>query len=158
VGPSVWPLTRLHTSTVNGKKHRRNVESPGHSWVRWLFLALTVLLLGLVATFVDLKPHIDENFFPSSHDPIARESDKIDRMFGGDSQLILAVAAPDITSPNYLERLGRLTEQLDSMPSVDGVESLADGPKNVKDAGKSLVGAAADRRKRALQQRGDVCV
>jgi predicted RND superfamily exporter protein len=94
---------------VNGKKHRRSVESAGHSWLHWFFVALTVLLLGLVAKFVDLKPHIDENFFFSSHDPIAQESDKIDRMFGGDSQLILAVEAPDITSPSYLERLGRMT-------------------------------------------------
>ena len=122
---------------MNGKKHRRSVESAGHSWLHWFFVALTVLLLGLVAKFVDLKPHIDENFFFSSHDPIAQESDKIDRMFGGDSQLILAVEAPDITSPSYLERLGRMTEQLDSVPSVDSVESLADGPKNVKDAEKS---------------------
>jgi len=122
---------------VIGKKHRRSVESAGHSWLHWFFVVLTVLLLGLVATFVDLKPHIDENFFFSSHDPIAQESDKIDRMFGGDSQLILAVEAPDITSPGYLERLGRMTEQLDVIPSVDSVESLADGPKNVKDAEKS---------------------
>jgi predicted RND superfamily exporter protein len=134
----VWlPLTRVHNSTVNEKKHRRKLGSPGHSWGHWLLLALTGLLLGLVAFFVDLKPHVDENFFFSSHDPIAQESDKIDRMFGGDSQLILAVAAPDISSPNYLERLGRLTEQLNSIPSVDSVESLADGPKNEKDAEKS---------------------
>jgi uncharacterized protein len=113
------------------------VESLGHSWADWIFVALTVLLLGLVAAFVDLKPHIDENFFFSSHDPIAQESDKIDRMFGGDSQLILALEAPDISSPSYLERLERLTEQLDSIPSVESVESLADGPKNVKDAEKS---------------------
>jgi predicted RND superfamily exporter protein len=122
---------------VSEKKHRRSAESAGHSWLHWLFLAVSVVLLGLVAFFVDLKPHIDENFFFSSHDPIAQESDKIDRMFGGDSQLILAVAAPDITSPSYLERLGRLTDQLNSIPSVDSVESLADGPKNVKDAEKS---------------------
>ena len=120
-----------------GKKHRRDVESHGYAWAHWLFLGLTVVLLGLVAKFVDLKPHIDENFFFSSHDPIAQESDKIDRMFGGDSQLILAVEAPDITAPSYLERLDRMTEQLDSIPSVDSVDSLADGPKNVKDAEKS---------------------
>ena len=119
------------------KKHRRKRDSRGRAWGHWLLLLLTVFLLGLVWTFVDLKPHVDENFFFSSHDPIAQESDKIDRMFGGDSQLILAVAAPDISSPSYLERLGRLTDQLDSIPSVDSVESLADGPKNEKDAEKS---------------------
>jgi uncharacterized protein len=122
---------------VTEKKHRRKRDSRGRAWGHWLLLLLTVFLLGLVWTFVDLKPHVDENFFFSSHDPIAQESDKIDRMFGGDSQLILAVAAPDISSPSYLERLGRLTDQLDSIPSVDSVESLADGPKNEKDAEKS---------------------
>ena len=89
-----------------GNKNRGKSEHSTGSWRHWLLLALTILLLGLVATFVDLKPHVDENFFFSSNDPRAQESDKIDRMFGGDSQLILAVAAPDISSPNYLERLG----------------------------------------------------
>jgi uncharacterized protein len=122
---------------VIGKKHRRKSEHSKALWRHWLFLTITVLFLGLVATFVDLKPHVDENFFFSSSDPRAQESGKIDRMFGADSQLILAVAAPDISSPNYLERLGRLTQQLSSVASVDSVESLADGPKNFEDAEKS---------------------
>ncbi|MGC1629027.1 MAG: MMPL family transporter [Candidatus Acidiferrales bacterium] len=120
-----------------GNKNRGKSEHSTGSWRHWLLLALTSPLLGLVATFVDLKPHVDENFFFSSNDPRAQESDRIDRMFGGDSQLILAVAAPDIASPNYVERLGTLTQQLSSVASVDSVESLADGPKNFKDAEKS---------------------
>ena len=36
-----------------------------------------------------------------------------------------------------MERLGRLTKQLASVPSIDSVESLADGPKNFEDAEKS---------------------
>ncbi|MGA3299447.1 MAG: MMPL family transporter [Candidatus Acidiferrales bacterium] len=105
--------------------------------VHWLFLALTAVLFLVLLKFVDLKPHVSENFFFSSRDPIAQESDKIDRIFGQDSQLILSVAAPDISSPAYLERLDRLTEELRSLESVDSVESLADGPKNIKDAEKS---------------------
>jgi uncharacterized protein len=127
----------LDQSTVIGKKYRRKLERFQVPWRHWFFLALTLLLLGLVAAFVDLKPRVDENFFFSSRDPRAKESDKIDRMFGGDSQLILAVAAPDISSPNYLEHIGRLTQQLTSLELVDGVESLADGPRNFEDAEKS---------------------
>ena len=127
----------INRVTKKKHQHRRKSGTPRAPWRHWMFLALTVLFLGLVATFVDLKPHVDENFFFSSSDPRAQESDKIDRMFGGDSQLILAVAAPDISSPNYLERLGRLTQQLSSIASVDSVESLADGPKNFEDAEKS---------------------
>jgi uncharacterized protein len=66
---------------VSEKKHRRNVESAGYSWLHWLFLAVSVVLLGLVAVFVDLKPHIDENFFFSSHDPIAQEGVSLANFF-----------------------------------------------------------------------------
>jgi uncharacterized protein len=119
------------------KNQRCKLEHYEGRWRHWLFLALTAFLLGLVATLVDLKPHVDENFFFSSSDPRAQESDRIDRMFGGDSQLFLAVAAPDISSREYLERLARLTKLLASVPSVDSLESLADGPKNFEDAEKS---------------------
>jgi uncharacterized protein len=124
------------------KKKIRRSTHPSHPknktpWLHWLVIGLTILCFSLVAVFVDLKPHVDESFFFSSNDPRVQESKKIDRIFGGDSQLILAVAAPDITSPSYLERLGRLTEELDSLEYVHSVESLADGPKNVKDAEKS---------------------
>jgi predicted RND superfamily exporter protein len=80
---------------------------------------------------------VDENFFFSSSDPHFEESAKIDRIFGSDSQLILAVASHDISSEQYLERLRQLTEQLRSVDSVDSVESLADGPKKFEDAEKS---------------------
>lgn len=123
--------------TEKKHQHRRKSGNTRAPWRHWMILALTLLFLGLVATFVDLKPHVDENFFFASSDPRAQESDKIDRIFGGDSQLILAVATPDISSANYLERLGRLTQQLSSIASVDSVESLADGPKNFEDAEKS---------------------
>ena len=120
----------------------------------WLMLAFTGLLFCCVAMFVDLKPHVDENFFFSSSDPRFQESAKIDRIFGSDSQMILAVASHDISSPQYLERLERFTEQLRSVESVDSVESLAEGPKSFEDAEKKpSLEAAPDCRKRPLEQR-----
>jgi uncharacterized protein len=136
-------LNALDQAPMFKKKNRSSSQpQPGHprnktSWLHWLVIAVTIACFGLVAAFVDLKPHVDEGFFFASNDPRAQESKKIDRIFGGDSQLVLAVAAPDITSPSYLERLDRLTQQLDSLEYVHSVESLADGPKNVKDAEKS---------------------
>jgi uncharacterized protein len=100
-------------------------------------LALTILLLGLVIRFVNLKPVVGVNFFFSSDDPRFQEDAKIDKMFGSGSQLIVNVAAPDISSDQYLERMGRLTQQLRSVESVTSVNSLADGPKNFEDAEKS---------------------
>ena len=44
-------------------------------------LALTTILFGLVAFFVDLKPQVEANFFFSPSDPQYHESAKIDRIF-----------------------------------------------------------------------------
>ncbi|MDQ2710971.1 MAG: MMPL family transporter [Acidobacteriota bacterium] len=98
---------------------------------------LTVILFGLVAIFVDLKPQVSENFFFSSNDPKFQESAKIDKIFPSGSQLIVSVASPHISSERYLERLAQLTRQLQSIKTVTSAQSLADGPKNFEDAEKS---------------------
>jgi predicted RND superfamily exporter protein len=97
-------------------------------------LALTGILFGLVAALVDLKPRVDENFFFSSDDPQFQESKKIEERLPANSQLILSVSSSDISSEHYLERLQRMTEQIKSIQSVTGVQSLAVGPKNFADA------------------------
>jgi uncharacterized protein len=107
---------------------------PGRHW--WI-LALTILLFALVAFFVDLKPHVESNFFFSPSDPEYHDSAKIDRIFPSGTQLIISVASSNIFSDRYLERLGRLTQQLESVKTVTSVNSLTEGPKNFEDAEKS---------------------
>jgi uncharacterized protein len=107
--------------------HIKIPKLPGR---HWFTLAFTVILFVLVVVFVDLKPHVDENFFFSSHDPKLQESAAIDRMFP-------SVASSDIESEHYLDRLAQLTRDLQSVETVTSVESLADGPKNFEDAEKS---------------------
>lgn len=115
----------------------RNLLNRGLPGRHWLMLAVTAILFGLVAVFVDLKPQVDENFFFSSNDPQFQESATIDRIFPSGSQLIISVASPRISSEHYLLRLAQLTAQLQSVETVTSVESLADGPKNFEDAEKS---------------------
>ncbi len=103
----------------------------------WLILALTALLVGLVAGFVDLKPQVEANFFFSRKDPEYRPTAKIDKIFPSNSQLIINVASPSISSGHYLERLAQLTRELESVETVTSVQSLTDGPKNFEDAEKS---------------------
>ncbi|WP_114211282.1 efflux RND transporter permease subunit [Acidisarcina polymorpha] len=103
----------------------------------WLMLALAVLLFGLVAIFVDLKPQVTENFFFSPRDSQYKESARIDKIFPSGSQLIVSVAASSISSQHYLERLAQLTRQLRAVEMVNGAESLSDGPKDFADAEKS---------------------
>src|SRR4051812_1665861 len=100
----------------------------------WEMLAVTAVLFVLVAVFVDLKPVVDENFFFSSSDPQFRQSKKVEQHFPSTPQLILAVSAPDISSPRYLEKIQRLTREIDSVEGVTSVKSLTAGPKTFQDA------------------------
>src|SRR5438876_6557954 len=83
------------------------------SWLgaHWKMLAVTVVLLVLVAAFVDLKPVVDENFFFSTSDPGFRQSKKIEQRFPSQPEVILAVSSRDISSPRYLGRIQKLTQQ-----------------------------------------------
>ncbi len=100
-------------------------------------LGVTALLFGLVAAFVDLKPQVRANFFFSPKDPEYQSTAKIDKIFPSGSQLIVNVASPHISSEHYLERLGRMTRELQKVETVTSVESLTEGPKNFEDAEKS---------------------
>jgi predicted RND superfamily exporter protein len=97
-------------------------------------LGMTVVLLGLVAILVDLKPVVDENFFFSTNDPQFQQSRKIEQRFPSQPEVILAVSSQDITSPRYLGRIQKLTQQINTIEQVSAVKSLAEGPKSFKDA------------------------
>lgn len=100
----------------------------------------TIILAALVFLFVDLKPHVDENFFFSSDDPQFQQDNKLNQMFPSGSQLILSVSSPNIGSEAYIDCIGRLTERISSLKGVTGVRSLANGPEDFKDAEKSPFG------------------
>lgn len=102
--------------------------------VHWWMLVLTGLLLGVVATFVDLKPVVEENFFFAASDPGVRQSQKIEKRFPAQPEMILTVSARDISSPKYLSRLQRLTQKVEAIDEVSSVKSLTNGPKSFQDA------------------------
>jgi predicted RND superfamily exporter protein len=100
----------------------------------WLVIAVTFALFGCVAFFVDLKPVVDENFFFSSSDPAFQQSEKIEKRFPSKPEIVLAVAAPDISSPRYLGRIERLTRRVQSIDGVSTVRSITAGPKSFSDS------------------------
>src|SRR6266700_2170642 len=104
------------------------------SGTHWETLGVTVVLFVLVAVFVDLKPAVDENFFFSTSDPGVRESKKVEQRFPSQPQLILAVSSQDISTPRYLSRIQRLTQQIEAIDEVSAVKSLTAGPKSFQDA------------------------
>src|SRR5437870_10686165 len=88
----------------------------------WWMLVVTTVLFGLVATFVDLTPVVDENFFFSTTDPELRQSRKIEERFPSQPELILTVSSRDISSPQYLDRIQRLTQQIQTIEAVSAVK------------------------------------
>ncbi|PYI76863.1 MAG: hypothetical protein DMF01_02895 [Verrucomicrobia bacterium] len=100
-------------------------------------LIITGVLFVLVATFVDLKPVVDQNFFFSTNDPGILQTKKIERRFPSQPEVILAVSSRDISSQRYLSRIQRLTQRVHTIGGVRAVKSLAEGPKSFDDAIKS---------------------
>jgi predicted RND superfamily exporter protein len=109
---------------------RKFIEAGAH----WQMVALTIALFVLVMVFVDLKPHVDENFFFSTSDPGFGQSKKIEQRFPSQPEVILAVSSRDISSPHYLGRIQKLTQQINAIDEVSAVKSLAEGPKSFQDA------------------------
>src|SRR3989454_4336422 len=100
----------------------------------WEMLAITAVLFVLVVVFVDLKPVVDENFFFSTSDPGFGQSKKIEQRFPSQPEVILAVSSRDISSPRYLGRIQKLTQQINTIDEVSAVKSLAEGRKSSQDA------------------------
>src|SRR3989442_8785674 len=116
-------------------KHRPIVwRTPVGLGAHWWMLVVTTALFGLVATFVDLTRVVDENFFFSTTDPEFRQSRKIEERFPSHPELILTVSSRDISSPQYLDRIQRLTQQIQTIEAVSAVKSLSEGPKDLQDA------------------------
>src|SRR5207248_11047603 len=94
-------------------------DRPG---MHWEMLAVTAVLFVLVVVFVDLKPVVEENFFFSTSDPGFGQSKKIEQRFPSQPQLVLAVSSGDISSPRYLERIQKLTREVEAIDGVSAVK------------------------------------
>src|ERR1043166_10256265 len=81
-------------------------------WSHWLMLIITSVLFVLVATLVDLKPVVDQNFFFSTSDPGIQQTKKIEHRFPSRTEVILTVSSRDISSSRYLERIQTLTQRV----------------------------------------------
>src|SRR3989440_1646901 len=100
----------------------------------WEMLAVTAVLFVLVLAFVDLKPVVEENFFFATSDPAFGQEKKVEERFPSEPDLLLVISARDIASPQYLARMQKLTEGVESIDGVSAVKSLSNGPKNFQDA------------------------
>jgi predicted RND superfamily exporter protein len=100
-------------------------------------LACCAALAIAVYTFVDLTPAVEADFFFSSDDPQLQGAQRIEREFGSAPQVFVAAHAERLFSPQYLQRIRKLTEALQEINGVLDVRSLTRGPEEVEDVTKS---------------------
>lgn len=94
----------------------------------WAILALSILAVVLVVLLVDLTPRVEGDFFFASDDPQLRASAEIEALFPSRPQVLVSATAPELRSPETLDRLRRLTAELREVPGVASVLSAVSGP------------------------------
>jgi len=101
------------------------------------FVVITLTSLCVLFKYVDLKPHVDNDFFFSNNDPNYQDDHKISKLFERkDSQLIISIKG-NIYTKSYQDKIQNLTEILSTFQGVNSVKSITSDPKNVRDALKS---------------------
>jgi predicted RND superfamily exporter protein len=100
----------------------------------WTFLLLSFLSVIFLANFVNLQPHVDENFFFSNTDLQFQSEHLISRLFiRKDTQIIIS-ATGKIDSAEYMAKTKQLSDALLMLQGVIGIKSASHGPQNIEDA------------------------
>lgn len=99
-----------------------------------VFLFLTLLSAVILFKYIDFTPHVDYDFFFSNEDAHYQADTNISKLFTRkDSQIIISVSG-NIYSKTYAEKIKHLNSIIKGMKGVTGVKSIADGPRDLKDA------------------------
>ena len=96
----------------------------------WTLLAAMLFSAWAVLFRVDLAPRVESDFFFSSEDPAFQASRRIAELFPSQAQLIVSAQGADVSDPEYVDRIGRLTDALSADPEIAKVQSLTRGPTN----------------------------
>ena len=99
---------------------------------QWAALLLCAGLGLALYFFVDLTPKVEGDFFFSRDDPQAKKSASIEEEFGAAPQIFVAVKSRELVSRQYLQRLDRLTHDLQGVKGVVDVRSVTNGPEEAE--------------------------
>lgn len=97
----------------------------------WTFIALTLLSVCVIFSFISLNPKVDFDTFFSGDDPTLQADEKISKLFPrNDTQLLIGIIG-DIHSRDYQNKLRNFGNFLKDLNDIDDVKSIVDGPKNI---------------------------
>ena len=107
-----------------------------------LFLTVTILMafqLPRGEIDPDMKSHLPENLTSRI------DTDRIDELFGGTEMLMVLIRADDVLDPETLDRVRRISKQVNRIKGVDKVMSLFD-LKSIRGEGGAMIVEPAVRR------------
>jgi len=109
---------------------------------RWAALALSLALTAwLVAQLPGLTIDNSPESFLLPDDPAVVVYNEFRSQFGREDQIVLAIEAPDLFAPDFLERLRAFHEAIESeVPHLDEVESLLNARLTRGDRDELIVG------------------
>ncbi len=99
----------------------------------WLLFGLTLIVGLAFVVWVDLRPHVDEDFFFAADNPEFEEDTALNRLFPSEHQILLSLPG-DIFAEDYRTGIRTLSDSLAILPGVTGVLSLSHGPRGLQDA------------------------
>ena len=104
---------------------------------QWVALAVCALLGLTLFAFVDLTPRVEGDFFFATDDPQVQGAPQAGGEFGVAPQVFVVAAGENLFSRDYLQRIGRLTNELGAIDGVLDIRSLTRGPEDLGDIGES---------------------
>jgi predicted RND superfamily exporter protein len=92
----------------------------------WRTLALMLVVIAtLLSQLPNLRMDTSTEGFLRDDDPVLRQYNDFREQFGRDEVVIIALSAPDVFDPQFLQKLKALHEELeDSVPHLDDITSL----------------------------------
>lgn len=110
------------------------INFPQLSKEAWVFVCLTIASATVLFNYVNLVPHVDNNFFFSNTDPQFKDENLISHYFKRKDSLLIINAAGRIDSNEYMQKVHKLSQALLTLKGIAGVKSIAQGPSSLEDA------------------------
>ncbi|WP_262690650.1 efflux RND transporter permease subunit [Kordiimonas aestuarii] len=105
---------------------------------RYSLILAPVFVVLIVAAFffkVNLEPKITPDFFFSSDSEIFKKNQTIRDVFPSQQQILLNVTtAGSIEDPNFIEKIGIVTNRVKAVEGVTDVQSITNGPDDLEAA------------------------
>jgi len=105
--------------------------------IPFVWMGLVCAIAVVFFNTVDLRPKVSDDFFFASDDPEFQENNEIFYLFPELSQPVIISAVGDIRSKAYQKKARQFTKTLETLPDSFGVQSITNGPRNIKEAFKS---------------------